>query len=149
MNKSLWTEAIKTPTWYLTLRPEFERLAKLMEDEKLRTEIKEEIYQFFEDHLENNSIVLGSSGPNWDADRKPVDTIVIHHTKNQSGMTKQRLSAMHLFRLYAAYYASPSTEELEIKGQPIYSNHFKENKQVFYAYHWLVRMDGTTEKIIE
>lgn len=39
--------------------------------------------------------MLATSGANQDAERKPIDTIVIHHTANAPGMTRERLSAMH------------------------------------------------------
>lgn len=56
---------------------------------------------------------------------------------------------MQLVCLYATYYASPYYErEKHIKGQAIFSNHFKSGHQVFYVYQWLVRMDGKTERLL-
>ena len=146
-----WLEAIQHGDWYLRLSSDLERLMKQAKEggKKTSEEIKEELYQFFENHLEKNDIALSKRGPNWDEERKPIDTIVIHHTKNPPGITWQRLSAMHLVTLYATYYASPYyEEEKNIKGQAIFSNHFRNNRQVFYSYHWLVRMDGSAEKLL-
>jgi len=65
-------------------------------------------------------------------------------------MTVERLSAVHLIRLYAGYYANPTYEgEERMKGRPIFSGHFNNGKQVFYGYHWLVRMDGSIERLLE
>lgn len=141
-----WIEAIQHDDWYLRLSDDYKRLMKQAEEssKEISEEIKEEIYQFFESHLEKGDIVLGKEGPNWDEERKPIDTIVIHHTKNPPGITWQRLSAMHLIRLYATYYE----KEKHIKGQAIFSNHFRNGYQVFYAYHWLIRMDGNAEKLL-
>ncbi len=146
-----WKEAIKYNDWYLRLADDCKLLMKKVEqsDKETSNAIKEEVYEFFENNLTNKTIALGKEGPNWDEERKPIDTIIIHHTKNPPGITWQRLSAMQLIRLYATYYTSPYYEkEKHIKGQAIYSNHFKNNEQVFYAYHWLVRMDGSVERLL-
>jgi len=127
-NEQKWLKAIKYPDWYLKLADEYRKLMKKCDESnrEISEEIKEEIYQFFETHLTKGDINIGETGPEWDKERKPIDVIVIHHTKNEPGITWQRLSAMHLIRLYAAYYASPYYEnEKYIKGQPIYSGHFK------------------------
>jgi len=55
---------------------------------------------------------------------------------------------MHLIRLYAMYYSNPVENEKYIKGQPIFSHHFRDGEQVFYAYHWLVRMNGEVERLL-
>lgn len=150
-NEQEWAEAIRDPDWYLKLQENYKHLMELADksDKEESDAIKEEIYGFFELHLAENNIALGSTGPDWDKERKPVDIIVIHHSKNPPGITWQRLSAMHLIRLYASYYASPYYEnEKYIKGQPIYSGHFRNGQQVFYAYHWLLRMNGKIERLL-
>jgi hypothetical protein len=145
-----WSEAIRHDDWYLCLADDYKKLTKKAEEssKKVSGEIKEEIYQFFENRLAKKEIALGKDGPNWDAERKPIDTIVIHHTKNQPGITWQRLSAMHLIRLYAIYYSNPVENEKHVKGKPIFSHHLRNGEQVFYAYHWLVRMSGEIERLL-
>jgi hypothetical protein len=61
------------------------------------------------------------------------------------------LDAMHLLRLYVPVYQNPPADvAAELKNQPLYSGHFDETgRQVFRAYHWLVRQDGTTERLLE
>ena len=146
-----WYEAIQHPNWYLTLSGEFKQLIQkaAQSSPEQAKEIKEACYGFFETHLNAGTIALGKSGPHWDEERKPIDTIVIHHTKNPPGISWQRLSAMHLIRLYASYYASPQENEQHIAGTPLYSHHFRDNHMVFYAYHWLIRMDGAVERLLE
>ena len=145
-----WSEAIKHEDWYLRLADDYKKLTKQAEEssKEISEEIKEEIYRFLENRLAKKEIALGKDGPNWDAERKQIDTIVIHHTKNPSGITWQRLSATHLIRLYAMYYSSPTENEKHIKGQPIYSHHLRNGEQVFYVYHWLVRMNGEIERLL-
>lgn len=146
-----WTEAIKKPGWYLTLLRDYKKLTEKAKksDKETTDQIKEEVYDFFERHLSVGDIALGTEGPDWDKERKSLDTVIIHHSSNQAGISHQKLSAMHLVRIYAPYYASPTKEESYIKGQPIYSNHFKNDKQVFYCYHWIVRVDGSVERLLE
>ena len=145
-----WNEVLKYDDWYLRLADDYKKLMKQAEEssKEISDKIKEEIYQFFENRLAKKEIALGNNGPNWDAERKSIDTIVIHHTKNQPGITWQRLSAMHLIRLYAMHYSNPTENEKDIKGQPIFSHHFSNGEQVFYAYHWLVRMNGEVERLL-
>ncbi|MFA5048099.1 MAG: peptidoglycan recognition family protein [Patescibacteria group bacterium] len=150
-NEEKWSEAIRHPDWYLRIFDDYQNLIKRAEQGSAESAdgIKEETYKFFEDNLADNNVVLGKEGPNWDEERKPIDTIVIHHTKSQPGISWQKLSAMHLIRLYGDYYSSPYNEaEKHLRGQAIFSHHFRDNRQVFYAYHWLVRMDGTIERLL-
>ncbi len=145
-----WSEIIKEPDWYFEITKDFRELLKKAKEEsdKKEEQIKQEAYRFFELHLEIGDIALGTDGPNWDVDRKPIDTIVIHHTSEPPGLSWQKLSAIHLLRLYAPYYASPPKSEASIKRQLIFSHHFKNDRQVFYAYHWMVRENGKTEKLL-
>lgn len=56
---------------------------------------------------------------------------------------------MTLLRLYAPYYMNPHTKgEESLKGTPIYSGHVREGEQVFYPYHWIVRTNGSTERLL-
>ncbi|HEY4518339.1 MAG TPA: peptidoglycan recognition family protein [Candidatus Paceibacterota bacterium] len=145
-----WANVLTRQDWSLLLAEDFKLLTEKAKtsDEKTSKEIGEEVYGFIESGLASNKIFLGSEGLNWDEERKPIDTVVVHHTSNPASITPQKLSAMQLIRLYASYYASPNYRERDITGQAIYSNHFKEGRQVFYAYHWLVHMDGKTERLL-
>lgn len=87
--------------------------------------------------------------PNTDTERKSIDTIVIHHTSNPPGMSKDRLSGIELMRLYAPYFYVPKSEaDKRIKGKPIYSGHARGGKQVFWPYHWLIRKDGEAVRLL-
>ena len=147
-----WSEMVAKPDWYFDFMPRYKALVKQGEEEgkDIADEIKEELYQFFEERLRDGSVALGIVGEDWDRERRAIGTIIIHHTKNKPGITWERLSAMHLVRLYATYYASPHySGEAHVKGEPIYSHHFRaDGTQVFYAYHWLVRMDGSCERLL-
>lgn len=145
-----WGQIIKKPDWYFEIISDAQQASKLKETNLQEAKrIKEKIYDFFETNLIQENIVLGTTGKNWDAERKPIDTIVIHHTAMNSGLSLNRLSAVILFRLYASYYANPyNPEDKEIKGQPIYSGHFRNGKQIFWPYHWIVREGGVVERLL-
>jgi hypothetical protein len=149
-NEQKWRETLQHPDWYITLVPQLNELTKQARasDDATYQAVKELVYSFFERQLASHQIALGTSGPNWDAERQPINSIVIHQTSNKPGMSRERLSAIHLIRLYAAYYAHPSEAEKHITGQPIFSHHFWQGQQVFYAYHRLVRTDGTAERLL-
>jgi len=149
-NEAEWTEKIKNPTWYMGVSSEMEKLQELRDKDKEKFETeKERIYSFFEAKLDDGEIALGNLEGNFDVERKPIDTVVIHHTHGRRGMTKERLSAMELVRLYAPYYENPTYEnDKSIKGEPISSGHIREGKQVFYPYHWIVREDGSVERLL-
>ena len=132
LNEALWRQSFQRQDWYLQLYDTFRQLEERAErsDPKTRSAIKEEIYSFIEDLLLANAIVLGASGIDWDKEREPIKTIVMHHTQEASGMTLSRLNAMHLIRLYAARYASGILKP-DCRGQAIWSDHIREGQQVF------------------
>ncbi|MBI1856832.1 N-acetylmuramoyl-L-alanine amidase [Candidatus Saccharibacteria bacterium] len=153
IDEGFWRKALGKPDWYLLLSDDFKRLEKLAEAEKdptVRKRIKSEAYEMVESAVREERLPVAKSGDNFDKERKPIDTIIIHHTKNQPGMTLERLNAMHLLRIYGMYFASPTaSNEQHLKGQPVWSGHFYNGQQVFWGYHWLVREDGTTVQILK
>jgi hypothetical protein len=119
------------------------------ESRTVQCEFKTNLYDFFESQLSRGFIPLGTSSGDLDGDRKEIDTVVIHHTSNPPGLRQSRLSAIELVRLYAPYFANPTVEEDNyLKGQPIYSGHVRNGKQVFWPYHWIVRSDGRSERLL-
>ena len=149
--KSRWGSFLNNPDWYLTILPELQELRKQWsgKSDAEQEPLKIELYDFFAEHLMIGDIALDNDPPNTDVERKPVDAIIIHHTSNPPGMTKERLSGMELIRLYAPEFAAPKYEaDKKMKGRPIYSGHFRDGRQVFWPYHWFVRHDGTIERLL-
>jgi len=145
-----WTEKIKGPLWYMEVPLFIEKLSKLRvkNESKYRTIIKN-VYSFFEKQLALGNVFLGNTSDVWDIQRKKIDTIVIHHTHIGEKLTKDRLSAIELIRLYAPYFSNPYLGmDKHIKGKPIFSGHLRNNKQVFYPYHWIVRKNGEVEQLL-
>lgn len=108
--------------------------------------------QVMADLLDEGAVCLGSTGPDWDAERTPaVEQVIIHHTSRPPGLDLRLLNAMHLLQIYVPAYARPAPGDVpKLATHPqMYSGHFDERgKQVFYGYHWLVRQDGETEPLL-
>lgn len=141
-NEPEWLEIIRRPDWYLKYISLAERAKRELNEEKLG-ELNEQARHFFETALTKGQINLAAEGPDFDAERQRVDTVVIHHTSAKPGYQRSYLNAVHLLNIYAPVFAKP-----EFLGQPIWSGHFNKGKQVFWGYHWLMRLDGSFEKLL-
>jgi hypothetical protein len=80
-----------------------------------------------------------------------TDTLVIHHTAIAPGLTWQDLSELQRKNLYVPRYTCECDDPV-VKGQPPRSGHFRLEKgrieEVFYAYHFFIRQDGTVEPLL-
>ncbi len=146
-----WAKVIKKPDWYIDFVEYFKQAESSFRDESEQlNQFRYQCRQFFEAALQKGEVALASKGLDLDKQRQPVDTIVIHHTSNKPGYRLSYMNAVHLLNIYAPYFVNPTDErERSLKGQPIWSGHFKDGKQVFYAYHWFMRMDGTFERLLD
>lgn len=143
-----WAEVIKRPDWYF----EFVELAKKAKSElaaEQLTELNKKIRNFFETALHEGEVTLADSGPNLDEQRQPIDTIVIHHTSAEPGYQLSYMNAVQLLNIYATAYASSAVrQERSLKQTAIWSGHFNNGQQIFWGYHWLLRMDGQPERLL-
>lgn len=138
-----WEAKIKQPFWYDSVPKLLGEIATLRVNDYAKSlSLKNAVYDFFEENLKQGRVALGTCGKKWNQERKPIDTIVIHHSKSSERLTEARLSAIELIRLYAPTYAKMG------KSEPIYSDHIREGKQVFYPYHWIIRSNGETERLL-
>jgi hypothetical protein len=82
----------------------------------------------------------------WDAERKPFDLIVIHHSATAPNITAESISASIKERLYIPRYRSEDRDPY-VRGLPVHSGHVINGKETFIPYHHLVYPDGkiTTE----
>ncbi len=154
IDQKLWRQALRHPDWYLRLTDEWQRVIKLADDTRdsdlaQAKQIKSEVYGLIEAALAEDLIPLADNGPDFDRERRPIDTVIIHHSKNKPGVSLARLNAIQLLTLYANYYGKPKPIDAHWRGQPIWSNHFHNGKMVFWGYHWFVRTDGQTERLLK
>lgn len=137
-----WRQAIKEPDWYIKLYPELKELRERQE--------KDEVRVFFEEALRAGEVALAEDGPDLDAERQPIDTLVIHHTSSQPGYRLSQMNAVQMLNVYVPYFNDPTDDrEKDLKGQPLWSDHVRDGRPVFYLYHWLMRMDGSFERLLE
>ncbi|MBI3984164.1 N-acetylmuramoyl-L-alanine amidase [Candidatus Microgenomates bacterium] len=152
VDESKWTAALARPDGYLDLQHDIHNILEkptAMTDEE-HDNFKDHAYAMVERLMAEGKVVLGQEGYDFDTGRQLIDTVVIHHTANPPGIRLSLLNAEQLIRLYMPYYANPTLEqEMSIKGQPLFSGHYYHDQQVFWAYHWQVRDDGTYERILE
>lgn len=148
-----WRAAIASPDWYARLYPEIQVLREHwndMDDEEAQRS-KQAVREFFESALFDRSLAFVRTGPNFDAERKPIDTIIVHHTSAEPGYRLSYMNAVQMLNVYVPYFNNPSKSipgEARLKGSPLWSNHVRDGRPVFYLYHWLMRMDGSFERLL-
>lgn len=147
-NEDYWDKVITKPDWHMEFVPYAKQTTQgLSQSEK--EQFNKTVRRYFEKALQENRVTLASSGPDLDKQRGRVDTIVIHHTSGKPGYRLSYMEATQLLNIYAPYYGNPTIkEERGLKGQAIWSNHFREGRQTFLCYHWLMRMDGSFERLL-
>jgi hypothetical protein len=146
IDRAFWRKNLSKPDWYIPLVSDFTRLDELADKEKdydKRKAIKNDAWIELESAIKDGRLTTANSGENPDVERKTIDTIVIHHTNNRPRMTLDRLNAMHTLLLYGKYYKG-----LTDYHESIWSGHFYRGEQVFWAYHWFVREDGSYQQIL-
>ncbi len=147
-----WAEVLRQPDWYVQMADELQALRQRSEEvggEEGRL-MRRTFRDFVAERLEVGEVALADHGDNLDEQRLPVDTVVIHHTSAEPGYSLSYMNAVHLLNVYVPYYLKPSVPgEEHLQGQPIWSNHFdQQGRQTFHAYHWFVRMDGSSERLL-
>lgn len=149
-DENYWLKAITEPDWYIkTVDFLKEVKEKYPENSDERNRLLKQSRHFFEQALIDNKVALASSGLDLDAERKPIDTIVVHHTSAEPGYRTSYMNAVHMLNIYAPYFTNPTVRgEESLKGQPLWSGHVYGGKPVFWAYHWLMRMDGSFERLL-
>jgi len=151
INPVKYLSIFSDPQWYLKIQPE---LKTYFYDYDGRRENKssewlekrKEFVTMVSELLEAGQIALGDSGRNWDEERLPIDTVVIHHSSTPADTPIIAIDALGLIRLYTLEY---SKKEEDVFGQPLWSNHFCKNRPTFIAYHYLIRSDGSFEHILQ
>ncbi|HUV81265.1 MAG TPA: peptidoglycan recognition family protein [Patescibacteria group bacterium] len=149
-NREYWGSQFKSPDWYIKIEKDLNELIFpiIHKNPEVKT-FRHKVYELVEELLEKDQIPLAKEGPNFDIDRKPIDTIIIHHTEEESDIRLSKLSAIGFIRQYGLVYLKNDILGHQLKGQPIWSGHFRNEKMVFFAYHWLVRPDGSSERLLK
>ena len=86
--REYWESRLQYPDWYTRLERELRQLffPVVHNDPQLKA-FRNKVYDLIEELLAGDKIPLAESGPDLDRDRQPVDTVVIHHTEEDSRMS--------------------------------------------------------------
>ncbi|TMD89312.1 MAG: N-acetylmuramoyl-L-alanine amidase [Chloroflexi bacterium] len=148
--RDYWKTRLRFPDWYSRLEDELTSLFfPVVHDDPRLKAFRNQVYALIAELLVCKELPLAATGPDLDTARQPVDTVVIHHTEEDAAISLDRLSAIGLVRQYGFQYLADNVLGHRVRGQPIWSNHFREGQMVFFAYHWLIRSDGTAERLLE
>lgn len=140
------------PLWYQNpkLKPLIDLYFREKEEGKSKEFInkKRAFIQMVGDLLKQGKVKLGKPLENFDEERLPIDTVVIHHSETAENATPEYINAIHLFTLYIIpAFDNPKNSNY---GKPVYSGHYDEKgNQVFYGYHFIVKPDGTYKKVLK
>ena len=149
-DREYWEPRLTVPDWYVRLEDELRTLIfpVVHPDVELKR-FRHQVYELVEELLERGTLPLAQYGPKLDGERGPIDTVVVHHTTEEPDIRLSKLSAIGLVRQYAFQYLEDNVLGNHVRGEPLWSGHFRQGRMVFFAYHWLVRPDGTTERLLE
>src|SRR2546421_11760866 len=104
-DRAYWETRLCYPDWYNRLAGELEQMFfPVVHDNPQLKAFRNQVYELMEELLESKAIPLAERGPDLDHARRPIDTIVIHHTEEEPGLRLGKLSAIGLVRQYARQY---------------------------------------------
>lgn len=145
-----WENKFRLPDWYRQLAYELTSFVfSVVHDDPQLKAWRHQIYSLAGEMLERGEIPLASAGPDLDEERKPLDTLVLHHTEEDPHISLAKLNAIGLLRQYGYQYLENNVLGRAVSGEPVWSGHFRQGKMAFFAYHWLIRPDGTCEHLLE
>ena len=148
-DREYWEERLAFPNWYVRVEDELRVLIfPVVHPDAVLKRFRHQVYELVEEMVERGTLPLAQHGPELDRERRPIDTVVIHHTTEEPDIRLSKLSAIGLVRQYAFQYLEGNVLGNRARGEPIWSGHFRQGKMVFFAYHWLIRADGTAERLL-
>ena len=152
LNES-WATALNDPLWYIKIK---EDLESLIYPDNLSTPrlkwLRKQLFQTVQDGLKNNRIPLAESNEafNFDNERESINTIVIHHTEGRPTVDLDELNTQGFLLQYTRDFlkGKPMLGQ-SITDKPIGSGHYKNGRQVFYAYHWMIKPSGEAVRLLD
>jgi len=145
-----WSNKFRSPDWYRQLEPELTSYVfPVVHDDPEIKAWRHQVYTLAGEMLDRGEIPLATEGPDLDRERQTPDTIVLHHTEEDPHIALSKLNGIGFLRQYGLSYLEKDVLGNNVNGQPVWSSHFRQGRMVFFAYHWLVRPDGTCERLLE
>jgi hypothetical protein len=142
---------LENPDWYLYFQPQLAEYFYEYEKNNITEEFlnkRELIVKTLITAIKENTLLLGKNGENFDSERKPIDTIIVHMTSTSYKKNRDLdyLNVLDLIRLYASEYSRKNTPHY---GKPIFSGHYYNGVQTFIPYHYLINPDGSFINILK
>lgn len=147
INPEKYSPLFSDPLWYTRLIPKFteyfwEYDGNHVQKDQRWLETRKEWVTLIAEALDCGQIQLASEGRDWDRNRQPIDTVVVHHTKTPPNISLFHINALHLIRFYIPAHLHHGEPQF---CKPLWSGHFFNDIQTFIAYHYLVFQDGTVQ----
>jgi hypothetical protein len=84
-------------------------------------------------------VIMPDGSCNYDSAREPITLAVIHHLEASCDASLEQISQWGWDRLYGPNRRRSSGHYYDFNG---------ERKEVYWAYHWLIRCDGTVVRLL-
>lgn len=154
LNKSSLEKYFSDPLWYMNNLPEQEYLFSgydgMSDEEKQdKSDLKIKFIELVGELIEEGKVSVASKGPDFDEERKEIDTIIIHHTGYSSSRAQDPLKYINALDMLTIYAPQFRLEANEYYKTPMWSNHFYKNKMTFVPYHHLIWKDGKHEQVLK
>lgn len=148
-----WITVLNDPLWYLKIKEDLESLIYQVDLSTPRLKwLRKQLFHTVQESLKNNIIPLTGSDEafNFDNEREPINTIVIHHTEGRPQVDLDELNTQG----FLLQYTQDFLKDRPILGQsiidkPIGSGHYRDGRQVFYAYHWIIKPNGEAVRLLD
>jgi N-acetylmuramoyl-L-alanine amidase-like protein len=148
--RAYWESKFRSPDWYNQLEYELTHfIFPVVHDEPEIKAWRHLVYTLAGEMLERGEVPLAQTGPDLDSERQAPDTIVLHHTEEDPNISLAKLNAIGLLRQYGFQYLENNVMGRAVRGEPIWSGHFRQGRMAFFAYHWLIRPNGSCERLLE
>jgi hypothetical protein len=147
-------EVLKLDNWYVKLLPQINKfILNYHSNKEDSTQFTEEFMQeraefilAIGEYLRENKISVDNTHEFYfDKERKPIDTIIIHHKGRTKDADLEYIEAVELLNLYVRDFISPGKKHFKKK---IFSGHIYKDRQTFLAYHYVVYRNGSFEQIL-
>ncbi|PID32890.1 hypothetical protein CR956_00075 [Candidatus Saccharibacteria bacterium] len=120
---------------------------------------RDPFYEEVEGLLAEDKVYIGRQGrdtskgklKNWDAERQPISQIVVGQTGYEDCVSTSKLNTMHLFNFWVKAYRHGNIRYSDGSPQPIQSGHKQpggDYRDVFFAYHKKINLDGSTTDLL-
>lgn len=150
LTKKEYSEYFSQPLWYteFTLEMEYYFRQELSIEEEQQEEFREgkkRVRKIIIELYKEDKINFAESGQDFDEDRKPIETIVIHHTAGAKDVPWEYINVQHMLSVYVPEYLA---EKQPYFKTPLWSGHIWGEKMIFCGYHYLVWQSGKVKQML-